>query len=203
MDRKTLKTAAARLMIGKCSSFIGLIVVIFSLTESLGFQDNTSPPPAPLPKIIQLDRQGSRGVVSFNHKTHELVVHQGPDVPFKTKAGATCAGCHHTVSPVRGVPQLRKCTACHREDGNPQNPKNKDFDELRSERAFHDLCISCHRASNKVASNQKSPTTCGECHKIALNGHLLDKHSGRDYFFKSSIAGWGKELLLSGGSFGY
>lgn len=115
-------------------------------------------------KIIWLDRAGERGAVSFNHTTHEKVITPNISSPFKANAAATCAGCHHTVS-ARGVRQLWKCSDCHREDGNPKNPRNRDFDEVMAERAFHDMCIDCHRSSNLVAASQKAPASCGGCHK--------------------------------------
>jgi hypothetical protein len=112
-------------------------------------------------KTFRLDVRGTRGVVLFNHKTHEARLNPDANAPYKAKAGAACTGCHHTMNS-RGVPQLWKCSACHRGEGDSGNPKNRDFDEVWSERAFHDSCIGCHRAS------AKGPTTCGECHKRGL-----------------------------------
>jgi hypothetical protein len=109
-------------------------------------------------KVVTLDVGGTRGDVSFNHKTHEARLNPDPNAAYKAKAGAACSGCHHTMNS-RGIPQLWKCSACHRGEGDPRNPRNRDFDEAWSERAFHDSCIGCHRASTK------GPTTCGECHK--------------------------------------
>ena len=109
-------------------------------------------------KFFRLDLRGDRGVVLFNHKSHEARINPDVNAPYKAKAGAACAGCHHTMNS-RGIPQLWKCGSCHRGEGDPRNPKNRDFDEVWSERAFHDSCIVCHRASSK------GPTTCGECHK--------------------------------------
>ena len=109
-------------------------------------------------KFFRLDVRGSKGVVLFNHKSHEARINPDANAPYKAKAGAACIGCHHTANS-RGIPQLWKCSSCHRGEGAPTNPKNRDFDEVWSERAFHDSCIGCHRAS------LKGPTTCGECHK--------------------------------------
>ena len=109
-------------------------------------------------KFFRLDVRGSKGVVLFNHKSHEARINPDANAPYKAKAGAACIGCHHTANS-RGIPQLWKCSSCHRGEGDPTNPKNRDFDEVWSERAFHDSCIGCHRAS------LKGPTTCGECHK--------------------------------------
>ncbi|HEV8485735.1 MAG TPA: cytochrome c3 family protein [Blastocatellia bacterium] len=122
--------------------------------------------PSPVPdqseelqaRVFRLDIRGDRGVVLFNHKTHEARINSDPNASYKAKVGAACVGCHHTMNS-RGIPQLWKCSACHRSEGDPRNPRNRDFDEVWSERAFHDSCIGCHRASTK------GPTTCGECHK--------------------------------------
>lgn len=116
-------------------------------------------------RFTRLDLNGTRGVVSFRHKTHEGFVN--PDTAFVHQAekGAECVSCHHARSEASGTPLLWKCTACHRGEGDPQNPKNREMDEVSSERAFHDLCIGCHRASNdKGLSKCKAPIACSECH---------------------------------------
>ena len=114
------------------------------------------------PKIIRLDEKGRRGVVFFDHKGHESFISPDPNAPHQAKKGAACVGCHHTVS-ARGIPELYKCNVCHhRKDGDPRNPKNRDFDEVMAERAFHDSCIGCHRAA------EKGPTTCSGCHKLGV-----------------------------------
>lgn len=116
-------------------------------------------------QVKQLDLNGTRGVVCFRHKPHES--YENPDAGFahQTEKGAECASCHHARSEARGTPLLWKCTACHRGAGDPQNPRNRDLDEVSSERAFHDLCIGCHRASNdKGLSKCKAPVACSECH---------------------------------------
>ncbi len=108
--------------------------------------------------IFKLDVKGRRGMVLFDHKAHETRVSPDPEAPHQSKAGAACAACHHTRDSV-GIPQLLKCGTCHRAEGNKVNPKNRDFDEVFAERAFHDSCIACHRAS------AKGPTTCNSCHQ--------------------------------------
>jgi len=110
--------------------------------------------------IIALDLRGTRGSVPFNHGNHAGRINPDPNAPFKVlKAGAACSGCHHTIDPRTGSPQLWKCTACHRNSGDPQNPKGKiNMDEQWSETAYHNLCIGCHLASNK------GPRKCGDCH---------------------------------------
>jgi hypothetical protein len=114
------------------------------------------------PKVLRLDEKGRRGVVFFDHKGHEAFISPDPDAPHPAKKGAACSGCHHGISD-RGIPQLYKCNVCHhRKDGDPRNPKNRDFDEVMAERAFHDSCIGCHRAA------EKGPTTCSGCHKLGV-----------------------------------
>jgi hypothetical protein len=110
-------------------------------------------------RVINLDLHGFRGLVAFNHDNHTSRINPDPNAIFKVKPGASCSGCHHTSDPSNGVPQLWKCTACHRSSGNLENPKGKDFDEQWSETAFHNLCIQCHIAS------RKGPTRCGDCHQ--------------------------------------
>jgi len=115
--------------------------------------------------IIALDLRGARGNVPFNHGNHAGRINPDPNSPFKVlKAGAACSGCHHTVDPVTGSPQLWKCAGCHRTSGDPLNPKGKDGDEQWSETAFHNLCIKCHLASNK------GPLKCGDCHQTKMRG---------------------------------
>ena len=113
----------------------------------------------------KLDLQGWRGVVCFRHKTHES--YPNPDTAFAHQAekSAECVGCHHSRSEATGTPLLLKCAVCHRGAGDPQNPRNREMDEVSAERAFHDLCIGCHRASNeKGLSKCKAPVACSECH---------------------------------------
>jgi cytochrome c553 len=116
--------------------------------------------------IFKLDTKGSRGVVYFNHRQHETLIN--PDAEFaykdKVKKNAACAGCHHTVSK-RGIPQLWKCVSCHKGEGNEKNPKNRDYDEVHAERAFHDMCIGCHKANIEAGISVKGRTTCSGCHK--------------------------------------
>jgi hypothetical protein len=129
-----------------------------------------TPAALPLPSqeqdyVIKLDTKGGRGVVYFSHRGHEGLVNPDPNYVYKTKPNAACSGCHHTQS-ARGIPQLWKCISCHKGEGNEKNPKNRDFDEVHAERAFHDMCIGCHRANREQKITMKGPTTCGGCHKV-------------------------------------
>lgn len=117
-------------------------------------------------RVIKLDLKGTRGVVLFRHKHHEAYLNPSADFPHLAQKGAECIGCHHKRTEFSGVPILVKCAACHGGLGNPKNPKNRDSDEEWSERAFHDLCIGCHRASNEkaIVKCDKAPVACSECH---------------------------------------
>jgi hypothetical protein len=120
-------------------------------------------------QVRKLDLNGTRGMVCFRHKTHQAYLNPDPENPHKAVAGAACVGCHHKATDVTGVPILTKCSACHGRQGNPRNPKNHENDEMWSERAFHDLCIGCHRESNKKKLAQNpAPIACADCHSLKL-----------------------------------
>jgi hypothetical protein len=121
-------------------------------------------------KVIKLDINGERGVVLFDHKAHEGLLNPDSTVAHKARQGAACIGCHHT-SDRRGIPQLWRCGACHRQEGHPQNPKNSESDEVHTERAFHDTCIGCHRASNQTTRSVRAPIACGDCHQSVLGAN--------------------------------
>jgi Class III cytochrome C family len=147
-----------------CIAACAMAVAIPAALSALPFalQGSQAPPGA---VTIELDKMGRRGSVLFDHKAHETRVNPDPNYPYKAKAAATCAGCHHTTNRL-GVLQLWKCSSCHLDDGDPRNPKNREFDEVRAERAFHDQCIGCHRASNK------GPITCAECHRSVASSPI-------------------------------
>jgi cytochrome c553 len=113
-------------------------------------------------KLITLDQYGTRGVVYFDHKSHEMLVSSDPNWPFKAQRTAACSGCHHSTNS-KGVTQLVACRACHLEEGNPKNPKSSsDIVEITTDEAFHRNCIGCHRAE------AKGPRLCSGCHKMVL-----------------------------------
>jgi len=113
-------------------------------------------------KIITLDLYGTRGVVYFDHNSHERLVSDDPEWPFKARPAAACSGCHHSTNS-KGVTHLVACRACHLEEGNPKNPRNsRDMVEITTDEAFHRNCIGCHRAA------QKGPRLCSGCHKMVL-----------------------------------
>lgn len=117
---------------------------------------------------IRFDLNGRRGLVLFDHKKHEAVINPDPAYPHKARPGVACTGCHHSVKDLSDARQFQKCTACHRDEGNPQNPDDREGYDLNSREIFHRACIGCHRASNVRASNDRftnvSFTKCSECH---------------------------------------
>ena len=115
--------------------------------------------------VIKLDTKGGRGGVNFNHSRHEALTNPDPSFVYKAKRNAACAGCHHTQSS-RGIPQLWKCTSCHKGEGHEKNPKNRDYDEVHAKRAFHDLCIGCHRVNREQGLSVNAPVSCGGCHNL-------------------------------------
>jgi len=148
----------AKLKVGATLIYAVLFVALaatsaISSGESRGRQAAAS-------STINLDKFGRRGHVSFNHDKHAGRQNPDPNAPFKTRKVASCSGCHHTLDPVYGAPQLWKCSGCHRGSGDPKNPRGRDGDEQWSETAYHNLCIGCHVASTK------GPTKCGDCHQL-------------------------------------
>ncbi|PYT08231.1 MAG: hypothetical protein DMF60_05225 [Acidobacteria bacterium] len=117
-------------------------------------------------RVVRLDLKGTRGVVLYRHAHHEAYLNPGADFPHQGQKGAECIGCHHKRGESTGVPILVKCIACHGGESDPGNPRNSEGDEEWSKRAFHDLCIGCHRASNEkgLAKCDKAPVACNECH---------------------------------------
>jgi hypothetical protein len=153
------------------------------------------PPPAaqaPGPLILLDNRPDSQGVVYFAHsdsvdqngyrrKGHVNLLYPSNVEPDPNEgyyynfqnaaqASAACAGCHHTRSD-KGIPQLWKCASCHKGEGNNEREiagerlVNRDGDEVHAERAYHDMCIGCHKANYQAKLPKPGPTTCGGCHK--------------------------------------
>jgi hypothetical protein len=122
-----------------------------------------------------LNTGGKRGLVRFNHKQHEAFLTRGPGLAHVAPAYLACTGCHHTTQNILKREQFQKCSACHREQGHPDNPvplaqnvrAEEDQDiELNTREIYHRLCISCHRDEKPRTENaaKKIPVTCSECH---------------------------------------
>ena len=117
---------------------------------------------------IKLDTTGSRGVALFDHREHEAEINPDPSFRHKARTGVACVGCHHTVENVTNTNQFQKCSDCHKQEGDPANKVDSQGIELNSREIYHRLCISCHRAGNFKASNERISdskfTKCSECH---------------------------------------
>ena len=117
---------------------------------------------------IGLDTSGRRGLVLFDHKIHEAEINPDPAFPHKARQGVACIGCHHTVEEITDRKQFRKCSDCHKAEGDPDNKADNQGIELNSREIYHRLCIGCHRAGNIKASDARykdvSFTKCSECH---------------------------------------
>src|SRR5215467_1547347 len=117
---------------------------------------------------IGLDTSGRRGLVLFDHKVHEAEINPDPNFPHKARQGVACIGCHHTVTEITDRKQFRRCSECHKTEGDPDNKADQQGIELNSMEVSHRLCISCHRAANVKASDARfknvSFTKCSECH---------------------------------------
>src|ERR1051325_5244717 len=107
------------------------------------------------PVPVRFDAAGRRGLVLFDHKKHEAAFNPDSAFPHKAEPGVACVGCHHTVKDVTVRAQFQRCNDCHKDEGNAQNPDDREGYDLNSREAFHRLCISCHKASNFKASNPR------------------------------------------------
>jgi hypothetical protein len=158
-----------RLAVAIFYALAAITSVVFS-GRSLARSEEVVPPRSQIRRVtIQLDRTGRRGLVSFDHKKHEAEINPDPTFPHKAQPGVSCIGCHHTVTDVSDATQFQKCSSCHRGEGHPANPTDSEGYDLNSREIYHRLCISCHRAKNVVASNERfvnvSFTKCYECHE--------------------------------------
>jgi hypothetical protein len=153
--------------------------LLLPATFSLYSQARSSAASAALPQTqaadMYLDTQGRRGPVRFNHKQHEGLLTRAADFAHKAPENLACVGCHHTVTSILKREQFQKCSECHREQGQPDNPvpapqnvrdpEDRDI-ELNSREIYHRLCITCHREEKPKPeyASKKIPVTCGECH---------------------------------------
>ena len=151
-----------------------VIVALYGLTLlSAAFLPSRSLARRPVPasqnqQAIALDTQGRRGLVMFDHKKHEAVLHPDPTFKHQARAGLACVGCHHTVTAVTQVNQFQSCAVCHKDEANPSNPDDGEGIDLNAREIYHRLCISCHRATTFQASNYRIQnsrfTRCSDCH---------------------------------------
>lgn len=127
---------------------------------------------------VQLDPSGRRGLVRFNHRAHESRFTPDRNAAHQGRPGVACTVCHHKVEDVTKLGAAQwKCSTCHKPDGDPSNPVDRDGYELNIREAFHLECIGCHRASNVRVTTAKfsnaSFTRCSECHDRAAQSAFV------------------------------
>lgn len=95
-----------------------------------------------------------------------------------------CLVCHHTNNKDltlenwnagKITEKVPLCVSCHlREEGNANNPKNADGEELTAKIAYHHNCIDCHKGEisermqkyGKITKQGEGPTKCAGCHEV-------------------------------------
>ena len=121
-------------------------------------------------KVNMKDCPVTKGDVQFSHKKHSEEY---------TKAYAKlyekgCGECHHDaknqpLKDLKADSKVQACIECHKKCG--EAPKGKDAPKLDKKQkleyvgeAFHEDCITCHKAFNKEFAPKKAPITCNDCH---------------------------------------
>lgn len=137
-----------------CAVILLIAAFAFSATETRKFR--------------LLDTKGVYGEVVFDHAKHEPTINSDPSFSHAATEGVACLACHHTVKVVTAREQYVACNTCHKMEGDPNNPVDKDGYELNNREINHRLCISCHvtqkvRTSNEWVKNATF-TKCKECH---------------------------------------
>lgn len=120
----------------KKSLMISLVVA--ALVCAFALPNLSAATKAPGEIVLKAPFKARKAAVHFPHATHEEIV---PD----------CKTCHHTWD---GKSDIKSCAAegCH----NAQRAKKGETPSFK--KAFHDLCIKCHRAE------KKGPKGCNDCH---------------------------------------
>src|SRR5262249_22689959 len=95
---------------------------------------------------MTLGANGRRGQGLLFHQKHESLITPDPNSPHTPTTGVACTGCHHTVKQVTDAEQFQKCSACHKGEGDADNPDDKEGYDLNAREIFHRSCIGCHRA---------------------------------------------------------
>jgi len=87
------------------------------------------------------------GPVRFAHKRHAALVND-------------CSKCHHYRPKDAAMPETTRCSACHQNSFNEENPER-----LGLKAAFHQQCMECHK------QEAKGPVTCTGCHLKNVPDH--------------------------------
>jgi predicted CXXCH cytochrome family protein len=81
-----------------------------------------------------------KGPVTFNHKVHS--------------SATACTKCHHTWKQ-EASKTPPKCADCH---------KAADTSDKGLKKAYHKLCIDCHKDMEKQGKKAGPTTKCSDCH---------------------------------------
>jgi len=92
-------------------------------------------------------REDHYGSVRFAHKRHATLIND-------------CTECHHYRPKDTSMSETTRCSACHQESFNPDNPER-----LGLKAAFHQQCIACHQ------NKQDGPVSCTGCHLKNVPDH--------------------------------
>lgn len=111
-------------------------LVVAALVCAFALPNLSAAPKAPADMVLKAPFKMKKAPVDFPHKKHE-------DLKID------CKKCHHAWD---GKSAVKKCgdAGCHAEK------KVGKVDGFK--KAYHDLCIKCHKAE------KKGPKACKECH---------------------------------------
>jgi hypothetical protein len=119
-----------------------------------------------------LDEQWG-AVENFDHQNHT-----------QPKYSKSCEDCHHSNNDTKAdmaLGMVPNCVYCHKEKGNPENPKNANGDEIDVRWGYHGNetdtggtgpaalagCIQCHKRyyeANPDAERLGPTSKCADCH---------------------------------------
>ena len=130
------------------------------------------PPPAPPPG--DLEEEYEIGELAdkyqptvFKHKEHiENLMEAAQENPladaFHSDSAFTCIACHHSAT-VSAEEKNQKCTDCHGEPSNPEDPDAL----VGAAAAYHRQCVGCHLRMEVVTEEEERPLECTDCHAEA------------------------------------
>jgi hypothetical protein len=103
----------------------------------------------------------TKGIVEFNHTAHHQERVRSKD----------CGVCHHDkdgkpIADLKEGDSVDRCITCHDKIGKIPKGTSKTDKLAWHKEAMHSQCKGCHRAFNKVKSDDqdKAPVSCRGCH---------------------------------------
>jgi hypothetical protein len=147
----------------------GLIIILWTIAAIavllLHVVDITGVETANAEGIILLNEpaypEHTKGIIEFNHTAHHQERVRSKD----------CGVCHHDKDgkPIAGLKEgdsVDRCITCHDKIGKIPKGTPKPEKTAWHKEAMHSQCKGCHRAFNKVKSDDqdKAPVSCRGCH---------------------------------------